>query len=185
MKRQQLIYLLEQYAPTDLDEILYKEEMLSFVKDHSDCFERSLEVGHITASSWLLDSTKEKALLLHHAKLDIWCQPGGHCDGDSDVLFTAVKEAQEESGIEKIIPISSSIFDIDIHTIPAKGTLPVHLHYDVRFLLQIPNQDAPSLNQESKAFLWVDKNPRSLPTKERSIVRMWEKWSGLAYFCKK
>lgn len=179
MKRQQLITLLEQYSPLDSDEILYKEKMLSFIKNHLDCFERTLEVGHITASSWLLDSTKEKALLLHHAKLDIWCQPGGHSDGNSDVLFTAIKEAQEESGIEEIIPLKTTIFDIDIHPIPGKGNILPHLHYDVRFLLQILNKKEPSLNQESKGFLWISKDPSSLPTKERSILRMWEKWTKL------
>ncbi len=179
MQRQQFIYLLDQYTPVDPDEILYKKKMLSFVKNNPDCFERTLEIGHITASSWLLDDTKEKALLLHHAKLDIWCQPGGHCDGNSDVLFTAIKEAQEESGIEEIIPLKTTIFDIDIHLIPSKGNTPSHFHYDVRFLLQISNQKSPSLNQESKGFLWVDKNKTSLPTKERSIVRMWEKWGKL------
>ena len=153
--------------------------MISFIEKHSDCFERTLEEGHITASSWLLDSTKEKALLLHHAKLDIWCQPGGHCDGNSDVLFTALKEAQEESGIKEIVSLKTTIFDIDIHSIPGKGSTPSHLHYDVRFLLQVSNQKEPSLNQESKGFLWIDKNQSSLPTKERSILRMWEKWQNL------
>lgn len=176
MKRQQLISLLEQYTPTDFEEILYTKKTLSFVKDHCDCFERTLDIGHITASAWLLNPTKEKALLLHHAKLNIWCQPGGHCDGNSDVLFTALKEAEEESGLTQITPVKKTIFDIDIHSIPAKGTIPSHLHYDIRFLLQTSSPDDPSLNHESKAFLWIDKDRSSLPTKERSIVRMWEKW---------
>jgi 8-oxo-dGTP pyrophosphatase MutT (NUDIX family) len=179
MQRQQLIKLLELYIPVDPDEISYKEQMLSFIKDHPNCFERSLEEGHITASCWLLNSTKTKALLLHHAKLDIWCQPGGHADGNSDVLFTALKEAKEEVGIEEIIPVETTIFDIDIHSIPVKGSIPAHLHYDVRFLLQIANEQEPSLNQESKDFLWIDKNISSIPTQERSILRMWEKWVNL------
>ncbi|MBS0628010.1 MAG: NUDIX hydrolase [Verrucomicrobia bacterium] len=179
MQRQQIIKLLELYTPIDPDEISYKKQMLSFIKDHPNCFERSLEIGHITASCWLLDSTKTKALLLHHAKLDIWCQPGGHADGNSDVLFTALKEAKEEVGIEKIIPLKTTIFDIDIHSIPAKGSISDHLHYDVRFLLQIASEERPSLNQESKDFLWVDKSPSSIPTQERSILRMWEKWINL------
>lgn len=176
MQRNHLIQLLEGYCPLDLDEILYKKRMLSFIKKNPSCFERTLTIGHITASSWLVDSTKTKALLLHHAKLNIWCQPGGHCDGNSDVLFTALKEAKEESGIEEIIPLEQAIFDIDIHPIPAKGTTPAHFHYDVRFLLQVTKNLDPVINEESKAFLWITKDPSSIPTKERSILRMWEKY---------
>ncbi len=44
-------------------------------------------------------------------------QLGGHCDGNHDALAVAIKEAQEESGIMGIEPVSRAIFDIDIHLI--------------------------------------------------------------------
>ncbi len=47
-----------------------------------------------------LNNLGDKVLLLHHAKLDKWLQPGGHCDGDPDVLRVALKEAEEESGLK-------------------------------------------------------------------------------------
>lgn len=177
MKRKEIIHLLEKYSPTESEEVNFKEKMICFIKKHPECFERTLEIGHMTASSWLLDATGTKALLLHHSKLNIWCQPGGHCDGNSDVLFSAMKEAKEESGIEDILPVQKEIFDIDIHLIPAKGSTPSHFHYDVRFLLQIQDPvKEPIINEESKDFLWINSSPESLPTQERSIVRMWKKW---------
>lgn len=36
---------------------------------------------------------------MHHKKLDKWLQLGDHCDGDSNILNVAVKEAIKESGI--------------------------------------------------------------------------------------
>ncbi|KAJ6644937.1 NADH-quinone oxidoreductase subunit G [Pseudolycoriella hygida] len=42
---------------------------------------------------------KTKFLLIHHRKLRKWLQPGGHCDGDNNVLAVAIREATEESGI--------------------------------------------------------------------------------------
>lgn len=167
-QRESLVNLLKRYRPTD-EEVQTKEKMIAFVEANENCFHRSFLEGHITGSSWLLSSDGEKALLLHHAKLDRWVQPGGHADGDPDVLNVSVKEAREESGIDEIAPVSVEIFDIDIHSVSD------HLHYDIRFLLQIQKDTPPIQNRESKGFLWVTKKD-TLPTKERSIVRMHEKW---------
>ena len=118
MHRNQLLTLLEAYHPTAREEMQFKEQMTHFIKKHPDCFERTLEIGHITGSACILNKEHTHGLLLHHTKLDTWFQLGGHCDGDSDVLQVALKEAQEESGILGIEPLSIEIFDIDIHRIP-------------------------------------------------------------------
>jgi len=117
MKRNLLLNQLFLYKPIQ-EEIETKKKILHFIQEHADCFERSLPIGHITASCWLLDSNQTHALLMRHAKLKIWCQPGGHCDGEHDTLAVALKEAREESGIPHIIPVSNHIFDLDIHLIP-------------------------------------------------------------------
>ena len=98
VKRHNLIALLEAYTPQGL-EVGYKQRMLDFVKKYSDCFERSLAIGHVTASAFLLNKQGTHALLMHHTKLDMWVQPGGHCDGNPDVHDVALKEAQEEWGL--------------------------------------------------------------------------------------
>jgi 8-oxo-dGTP pyrophosphatase MutT (NUDIX family) len=114
---------------------------------------------------------------MHHAKLDKWMQLGGHCDGDSDVLRVAIKETQEESGINNIIALSDEIFDIDIHLIPDTPREPAHLHFDVRFLLQVHPDSYETIiqNEESKALAWFGRNDK-FPTNSRSVVRMFEKW---------
>jgi len=178
LKRNQLLSLLTKYQPT-AEEIEFKEKTIQFVKEHEDCFERSLLIGHITASAWLLNRDESKALLMHHTKLDRWFQLGGHCDGDSDTLAVAIKEAQEESGINGIVAITSEIFDIDIHQIPEHKGIPAHLHYDIRFLLKVDSNEIIVQNVESKELRWIDKNLKSLPSNERSVVRMFEKWKAL------
>ncbi|HBR71029.1 TPA: NUDIX hydrolase [Candidatus Dependentiae bacterium] len=171
--------LLENYIPFDSWEQECKERMLAFIARYDNCFERSLEIGHFTGSAWLLNHDKTKALLTHHTKLDKWLQLGGHCDGDSDVLSVATKEAQEESGIQNIIPISTTIFDIDIHLFPTRGQQKEHYHYDVRFLLQVVGSESVTQNHESKELRWISKNLNDLPTSSRSVVRMFEKWLAL------
>ena len=176
MKRQYLMQLLEAYLSVDGEEMRFKDQMLSFIKNNKDCFERSLAIGHVTASSWLVNKDNTKALLLHHAKLGKWFQLGGHSDGNPNTLEVAITEAKEESGLTYIQPIMTSIFDIDIHSIPENSKEKEHLHYDVRFLLQATQNEEVKMNRESKQLLWITKDPSSLPTDSRSVVRMFEKW---------
>ena len=113
---------------------------------------------------------------MHHAKLNLWVQPGGHADGDPDILAVAIKEAKEESGLPDIRPLSEEIFDIDIHQVPAYKGIAAHLHYDIRFLLQAFGTDHVIPNEESHQLLWVKE---TLPTQELSVVRMFQKWNSL------
>ncbi|HLW72451.1 MAG TPA: NUDIX hydrolase [Candidatus Babeliales bacterium] len=179
MHRSSLITLLEEYYPTSYDEQVCKKNMINFISQQTDCFERFLEIGHITASAWLLNKNHTHALLMHHAKLDKWFQLGGHCDGNPNVLDVAIKEAQEESGIVAIEPLSEAIFDIDIHLIPANKKEKEHYHYDVRFLLHVIDDEDVVQNSESKELRWISKNRNDLPTHEESVVRMFYKWSAL------
>lgn len=179
MEKFNLIKLLENYFPEDSAEQSYKTIILDFLLQNPHAFERSLEIGHITASAWLVNKDNTKALLTHHRKLDMWVQLGGHCDGNTDALAVALKEAQEESGISQLQPISCNIFDIDVHFIPENKKEKAHYHYDVRFLLQVMSDENFVVNHESHNLAWIDKNKNNLPTHERSVVRMFEKWVGM------
>ena len=176
MHRLPLLTMLESYCPTDRTEQQTKKQITEFITRNNDCFERTLSIGHITASSWLLHKDHSKALLMHHAKLNKWLQLGGHCDSNSDVIAVAIKEAQEESGIKAIEALQSSIFDVDIHLIPENSKEKAHYHYDIRFLLHVTSDENISQNNESKELRWINKNRDALPTNEQSVVRMFNKW---------
>lgn len=88
-----------------------------------------------------------------HRKLKRWVQPGGHADGQCDTLSVALREAEEESGISGISPISEDIFDIDIHLIPARPGEEAHYHYDIRYLLRAPHENVV-ISDESDALEW-------------------------------
>ena len=178
MHRKTLLELLERYIPTE-EEIANKAKIIAFVKDNPNCFERSLETGHITSSAWLLNQNGDKALLTHHKKLNAWLQLGGHCDGDPNILNVAIKEAQEESGMKAITAIMDSIFDLDVHFIRTNSKEMGHYHYDLCFLLQAQKSDELTPNDESNELRWISKDIKALPTGERAVLRMFEKW--LAY----
>ncbi len=178
MPHYSLVEQLQSYIgyPEEQD---HKHHIINFIQNYPTCFERSLAIGHITASAWLVNRDNTHAFLMHHIKLNIWVQPGGHCDGNPNVLDVAIKEAQEESGIQHIQPISTDIFDIDIHFIPANTREKEHYHYDIRFLLQVKSNEDIIKNEESQAIQWFSKNKDLLPTDSRSITRMFDKWIKL------
>lgn len=178
MHRNKIIKLLNQYQPT-IKEVEFKSKILKFIEENIDCFSRNLDIGHITGSAWLINKNGDKALLTHHAKLNTWLQLGGHADGDQDILRVALKEASEESGISSIKAISEEIFDIDVHQIPANKKEKAHIHYDIRFILQVSSDEEIKINHESNELLWINKNIKELPTKEESILRMHKKWTNL------
>lgn len=178
MHRQPLLTKLREYRPYDQHERDMYETLVRFVETETDCFERHLQIGHITGSAWIIDRNRSQALLTHHFKLDRWLQLGGHADGDPDILRVALREAREESGLEDIRPISQTIFDVDVHPIPARGGEPRHLHYDVRFLLEA-DSDAPLvISGESKDLAWIPLADIAQVTTEQSIARMAAKASG-------
>ena len=133
--------LLQNYSSIYPKEQITKERMLEFLKHCPDCFDRSCHLGHFTASSWLLNHDCSKFLLMYHAKFNKWCQLGGHCDGNDNVLEVAIKEAKEESGITNIIPVLNNIFDLDILIVPKFKQEPVHYHFDITFLLKTTSSD--------------------------------------------
>ncbi|MBL6448359.1 NUDIX hydrolase [Fulvivirga sp. 29W222] len=176
MHRQDLIKKLNKYSPEFEAEKEFRASFLSFIERNINCFERSLKEGHITGSAWIINETSTKALLTHHHKLNRWLQLGGHADGDPDIINVATKEALEESGLKSIRLVSKSIFDIDIHTIPARKADPEHLHYDIRFLFKADENEPLVISSESKDLAWVEMDKlETLVESNDSIIRMMQK----------
>ncbi|MEQ8476769.1 NUDIX hydrolase [Fulvivirga sp.] len=176
MHRKNLIQKLEYYSPEDENEKAFRASFLSFINTYPNCFERSLQIGHITGSAWIVNQAYDKALLTHHKKLNRWLQLGGHADGETDIIKVSADEALEESGLSSIKLVSTDIFDIDIHTIPARKSDPEHLHYDVRLLFTADENESFSISNESNDLGWIALNElKSYSKNNESILRMAEK----------
>jgi 8-oxo-dGTP pyrophosphatase MutT (NUDIX family) len=176
MNRTDLLDLLRAHQPADAHEAAMTGRMVTFVETHPDCFQRSLLMGHVTASAWVLDPTRRHVLLLHHRKLDRWLQPGGHCDGDPDVRAVAQREAEEETGLAVRL-LDQALFDVDIHPIPARGDVPAHAHFDVRFRFEADFQPPVVRLEEAREARWVPLDEVSQYADEESIRRMVRKGS--------
>lgn len=179
MLRQELLAALDRYLLRFPDEETVVRVMMDFVGREAGCFERSTTEGHITGSAWLVDPSGTRTLLTHHRKLGRWLQVGGHADGDGRVQEVARREAIEESGIVDLDAIGMEIFDVDIHTIPARRDEPEHLHYDVRYAFRA-RHDRHVVSAESLDLAWVPIDELHVVTTEPSILRMAEKWKTLS-----
>ena len=127
--------------------------------------------GHVTGAAWIVNRDASRVVLVHHAKLNRWLQPGGHCDGETDVLNVALREAREETGLD-VAPLHTNIFDVDVHPIPEYWNTPEHLHYDVRFLFGADDGIAPQLSAESHAVRWLSLEEAAALNPSPSIARM-------------
>ena len=172
MHRRPLLSLLDAYQPAGADDAAARDRIAAFVREHADCFERSLLVGHVTGSAWIVDASRTRCLLTHHRKLERWLQLGGHADGQTDVLKVAMREAREESGLASLRVVSASVFDCDVHWIPARGAEPGHSHHDVRFLLEADPAESLVVSEESKELAWVALGEVAALGADESVLRM-------------
>lgn len=173
MKRQLLLQQLQEYKKSELitqQETQFLQQFNTLITNTPTCFERS-NIGHITSSAWIINAERTHALLTHHKKLNIWVQLGGHNDGNPDCKAMALQEAHEESGINNFTFLHDGIFDIDIHPIP--GTCAYH--YDVRFLLQAPENSQYQVSAESHDLAWILLDKIHEYSNEASVLRMNEK----------
>ncbi|MDP5121810.1 MAG: NUDIX hydrolase [Spirosomaceae bacterium] len=134
-----------------------------FVKRNAEnsVFDRKNFDGHFTASAFLLNNVGTHLLFLQHKKLNRWLQPGGHIDDtDESILEAALREVEEETGLQRtdLKVVSGDIFDLDAHAIPEnpKKDEAAHIHFDVRYLFKVTNESNIKVNLgEAEDLKWV------------------------------
>lgn len=171
-RRQALLRLLTVYQPTDQDEQRYRLEMLDLAAVAHDPFDRfQYQPGHFTASGFVIHPAGDRVLLIHHAKIGAWLQPGGHIDpGDRSPLAAATREIAEETGVEALTSVTEAITDVDIHLFPGRGDQPEHRHFDIRFAFVAAGADLVS-NHEVCEARWVTLTEIGELNPDRSVMR--------------
>ena len=176
MHRKPLLDVLERYLAGYPEERVRVDHVRQFVRVHADCFERSCPEGHITGSAWIVSSDQSEFLLMHHRKLGRWLQLGGHADGDTDPLRVALREAREESGLERFEVVqtgdSTLPLDVDVHLIPESADEPAHLHHDIRYLLIAPSGSVIRPSEESIDLRWFAADRMEQVLSEPGLLRM-------------
>ncbi|WP_255482558.1 NUDIX hydrolase [Rhodanobacter sp. MP7CTX1] len=167
---------LDAYALRWPDEATSALTFSEFLRSDSAVFERRFPAGHFTGSAWLVSADGARVLLMHHRKLGLWLQPGGHADGDPDLARVALREAQEETGVIDL-RVEGGIFDLDRHCIPGRANEPEHWHYDVRYVVRADSDESFTINEESHALAWRSVAEVAVDeTLDASLRRMARKW---------
>jgi len=138
--------------PGDATVEAHRATMRVFLAAHPDALDRTCAAGHLTGSAMVVDPATGRFLLMLHAKLGRWFQPGGHADGDATLPGVAWREATEETGVAGLT-LAVPAIDLDVHEVgPPHGP---HLHLDVRYLALAPPGAVPARNHESLDLRWA------------------------------
>jgi 8-oxo-dGTP pyrophosphatase MutT (NUDIX family) len=139
------------------------ELLLAALADGSSLLSRAGLPGHITCSAVVLDG-RGGVLLIKHRALDMWLIPGGHIEpGDDSLLGAALRELDEETGVNwqdiaELPDVDGLPIDIDVHPIPAnpaKGE-PDHWHADFRHVIKARRPDTITLQaEEVSGYQWL------------------------------
>lgn len=160
MNKNEVIRQLKIFKPLDQNEENDRQQILNFLENNDNCFDRSNKSGHITAGGFVV-SSDGMVLLNRHKKLNMWLQFGGHCDGNEDILESALREVEEESGIDSknLSLIFPHFFNVEVQAIPGnlKKDEPAHFHYDINFLF-LSNTKNFQISEESNEIRWFSIN---------------------------
>ncbi len=154
------------------------QRFYDFVATEPECFSRSLLSGHVTGSAVIVTQNFSKVLLTHHRKLNEWLQLGGHADGDPEPAQVALREGEEESGLQdlRFVPLApTSLFDLDIHWIPPHKKDLGHFHYDARYLLSTHHESGIRITEESKDLRWFTLEEAYAQSTQWSMHRLFDK----------
>jgi 8-oxo-dGTP pyrophosphatase MutT (NUDIX family) len=172
--------LLATHSPLDETEVGHQRRMIELADAGlagvlAPFARTTFAPGHFTASSFVLGPELDSVLLILHAKLGFWMQPGGHIDPDDpDILSAARRELAEETGLHGLAlwpePATPELLDLDIHPIPARRDEPRHEHFDLRFLFHSPTSDLID-SHEVRGARWVPLGGIEQVRSDASVMR--------------
>ena len=162
------------YAGEGEREARFVARMLELCQAEAACERSHFSPGHFTASAFVLSPDRRDIVLIHHKKLGIWVQPGGHVEpSDPDLISAARREVLEEVGLGDLEPLQPSgtpLFDVDIHLIPARKQDPAHEHFDVRFAFVAKTRELV-LSDEVADLRWVPLADVAQMGSDESVLR--------------
>lgn len=171
---------LERYTAYNEQEKNDKELMLLYMDTFEDVLTRANRMCHFTASNWIVNRDRTKVLMIYHNIYQSWAWTGGHADGEADLQAVAIKEAQEETGLQNLKIISEGIYAVQILTVDShikKGKfVPSHLHLDCCFLIEADETEAIRIKEDENSNIgWIDIDEALEITNEEKMKPIYKK----------
>lgn len=137
---------IKNYRPWNEQERQDQAVILAFLDKNPDAFYRTNLLAHMTASAWVVNPQRSKVLMVYHRLYDSWSWAGGHADGEEDLLAVALREVREETGVQRLRPVTEEIYSLEVLTVDGHEKhgryVPSHLHLNVTYLLEA-EEDQP------------------------------------------
>lgn len=154
-----LIKQLQAFTPFNQQELKDKEILLRQLETQPDIFLRSNKIMHMSASAWVVNPERTKVLMAYHNIYHSWSWLGGHADGQEDLLWVAVREAMEESGVSHVKPVTEEIFSVEVLTVDGHEKngeyVSSHLHLNVTYLLEAKEEERLQMKpDENSGVAW-------------------------------
>ena len=152
---------IEKYQPYNEQEEKDKQTILKYMNTFDDVLTRKNEFGHFTASSWVLNKERTKVLMIYHNIYKSWAWTGGHADGDTDLLNTAIRELKEETGVKNVKVLDDDIFSLEIVCVNGhmkRGEyVSSHVHLNLTFLLEVDENETLKMKEdENSGVKWIN-----------------------------
>lgn len=151
---------INSFVPFNSEEEKIKEYHLKWINTFNDVLTRENEFGHFAASAFVVNKKRTKMLVVYHNIYDAWIFPGGHADGEENLLSVAIREVEEETGLK------TKVLDKHIYAISASPIVghikrgkyvPAHTHLDVVYLLEADDKEKLTFrSDESKGVKWIN-----------------------------
>lgn len=175
-----LLSIINAYEPDDEQEAADKEIMAAFIRENDNCLLRDNRIAHFSASAWVVNEDRTKVLMIYHNIYKSWAWTGGHADGEEDLLKVAVKEAEEESGLRNIQPISREPMSLETLCVNShwkKGIfVPAHLHFNVTYLLQADEKEPLKIKEdENSGVRWIEIQKAPVISTEECMQEIYRK----------
>ena len=171
---------IENYKPYNEQEQKDQEIMIECMNTYENILTRENKICHFTASNWIVNKERTKVLMIYHNIYKSWAWTGGHCDGDSNLLHVALKEAEEETGLKDLKVLSNGIFGIQILTVDShikRGKfVSSHLHLDCCFFFFFYEYAVLKIKEdENSGVKWIDINKAVEITNESKMKPIYRK----------
>lgn len=172
---------IETYKPQTAQEEADRSLILQMIETFGkSILTRDCRAFHMTGSGFIFNAKRSHCLMIYHNLYQSWSYTGGHADGDPDLMAVAVREAEEETGITGLIPLSEGIVSLDILPVfghVKKGIyISSHLHFSAVYAFTaddtLPLQIKPD---ENSRVGWIPVDRLEAYCTEAHMLPVYEK----------
>ena len=150
---------IEKYISFNEQEKTDKEYILKFIDTFDNVLTRENIFGHFSASAFVINKQRDKMLVVYHIINDGWIYPGGHADGENNLLSVAFREVEEETGLKANV-LNNEIYAIQVNPVQAHikngKFVSAHTHVDIIYIMEA-DDTIPLIyrEDESKGVKWI------------------------------